>query len=61
MTVPGDNSVDIFTNDIGVVVITNDAGELQGYNLLVSSCIARSMREQHSATGTPGRVSGVFF
>ena len=35
VTVPGDNSVDIFTNDIGVVVITNDAGELQGYNLVV--------------------------
>jgi hypothetical protein len=32
--VPGDNSVDIFTNDIGVVVITDAAGQLQGYNLL---------------------------
>ena len=25
VTVPGDNSVDIFTNDVGVVVMTDDA------------------------------------
>lgn len=29
VTVPGDNSVDVLTNDVGVVVITNEAGELQ--------------------------------
>ena len=29
VTVPGDNSVDVLTNDIGVVVITDSAGELQ--------------------------------
>lgn len=28
VTVPGDNSVDVLTNDVGVVVITDDAGEL---------------------------------
>lgn len=32
--VPGDNSVDLFTNDLGIVVIMNDAGEVEGYNLL---------------------------
>ncbi len=31
---PGDNSVDLFTNDLGVVVITNEAGEVEGYNLV---------------------------
>jgi hypothetical protein len=29
VTVPGDNSVDLFTNDLGVVVICDDQGELQ--------------------------------
>ena len=29
MTVPGDNSVDLYINDIGLVVITNDKGELE--------------------------------
>lgn len=35
VTVPTDNSVDLFTNDIGVVVISNDDGEPQGFNLYV--------------------------
>ncbi len=29
VTVPGDNSVDLFTNDLGVIVICNSQGELQ--------------------------------
>ena len=29
ISVPGDNSVDLYTNDIGLVVITNKAGELE--------------------------------
>jgi hypothetical protein len=29
VTVPGDNSVDLFTNDLGVVVICDEQGELQ--------------------------------
>ena len=33
--VPGDNSVDLFTNDLGIVVISNEAtGEVEGYNLV---------------------------
>jgi sulfite reductase (ferredoxin) len=35
VTVPTDNSVDILTNDIGVVVVTDDNGEPQGFNLYV--------------------------
>lgn len=39
VTVAGDNSVDMFTNDIGVVVITDpDTNELQGYNIVVGVC-----------------------
>ena len=44
VTVPGDNSVDLFTNDIGIVVITNDDGELQGYNILVGGGLGRTHR-----------------
>jgi sulfite reductase (ferredoxin) len=36
VTVPGDNSLDVYTNDIGVVVITDPAtGELEGFNVMV--------------------------
>lgn len=35
VTVPGDNSVDLYTNDIGLVVITDDAGAVLGYDLVV--------------------------
>ena len=32
---PGDNSVDLFTNDLGLVVITDPAtGQLEGFNLV---------------------------
>ncbi len=45
VTVPGDNSVDMFTNDIGVVVITDPAsGELQGFNLVVGGGMGRTHR-----------------
>ena len=36
VTVPGDNSCDILTNDIGIVVMSDEHGEVQGYNLYVS-------------------------
>ena len=44
VTVPGDNSVDIFTNDVGVVIMTDDKGEVQGYNLLVGGGMGRTAR-----------------
>lgn len=37
VTVPTDNSVDILTNDIGVVVVSDDNGEPQGFNIYVIS------------------------
>ena len=44
VTVPGDNSIDLFTNDLGIVVICNEAGELQGYNILVGGGMGRAHR-----------------
>jgi sulfite reductase (ferredoxin) len=35
VTVPGDNSVDIYTNDAGVVPIVSRDGKLEGYNITV--------------------------
>jgi sulfite reductase (ferredoxin) len=46
VTVPGDNSVDLFTNDLGIVVITSPDGELQGYNLLVGGGMGRTHRTE---------------
>ncbi|XP_014494155.1 LOW QUALITY PROTEIN: sulfite reductase [ferredoxin], chloroplastic [Vigna radiata var. radiata] len=44
VTVPTDNSVDILTNDIGVVVVTDEAGEPQGYNIYVGGGMGRAHR-----------------
>jgi sulfite reductase (ferredoxin) len=35
VTVPGDNSVDIYTNDAGVVPIVSRDGKIEGYNITV--------------------------
>jgi sulfite reductase (ferredoxin) len=35
VTVPGDNSVDLFTNDIGVVALVSPGGVVEGYDLTV--------------------------
>jgi sulfite reductase (ferredoxin) len=42
VTVPGDNSVDLFTNDLGLVVISGDDGEVLGYNLVAGGGLGRS-------------------
>lgn len=47
VTVPGDNSLDIYTNDIGVVVITNTAtGELEGFNVMVGGGMGRTHNKE---------------
>lgn len=43
-TVPGDNSVDLFTNDIGIVCMHDDKGEVYGYNIYVGGGMGRSHR-----------------
>ncbi|KAL8129346.1 hypothetical protein V2J09_018501 [Rumex salicifolius] len=44
VTVPTDNSVDILTNDIGVVVVSDADGEPQGFNLYVGGGMGRTHR-----------------
>ena len=36
ITVPGDNSVDLLTNDIGLVVMMSPEGVHEGFNIYVS-------------------------
>lgn len=46
ITVPGDNSVDIYTQDLGFVVITDDRGELEGFNVLVGGGMGRTHKKE---------------
>ena len=56
VTVPGDNSLDIYINDIGLVVITDDAGELLGFNVMVGGGMGRT----HNKDSTFARVADHF-
>mmetsp|Transcript_17517 Transcript_17517/g.24946 ORF Transcript_17517/g.24946 Transcript_17517/m.24946 type:complete len:643 (-) Transcript_17517:1395-3323(-) len=48
-TVPGDNSVDIYTNDIGCVVICNQqTGELEGFNVMVGGGMGRTHNKENT-------------
>lgn len=43
VTVPGDNSIDVLTNDLAIVVITDpDTHALRGFNILVGGGMGRS-------------------
>jgi len=45
VTVPGDNHVDLFTNDLGLVVIMDEAtNELKGFNIVVGGGMGRTHR-----------------
>lgn len=42
VTVPGDNSIDMYTNDIGLVAITDHKGDLEGFNVAVGGGMGRT-------------------
>ncbi|KAG9449418.1 hypothetical protein H6P81_009383 [Aristolochia fimbriata] len=46
VAVPTDNSVDILTNDIGVVVVSDSDGEPQGFNIYVGGGMGRTIRNE---------------
>lgn len=48
VTVPGDNSLDLYTNDIGCVVICNEAGELEGFNVMVGGGMGRTHNKENT-------------
>ncbi|MGD1900245.1 MAG: sulfite reductase, ferredoxin dependent [Phormidesmis sp.] len=53
VTVPGDNSVDAYTQDITFVVITDENGQLQGFNVMAGGGMGRT----HNKSETFARVA----
>jgi sulfite reductase (ferredoxin) len=45
VTVPGDNSLDVYTHDVSLVVMANEGGELEGFNVLVGGGLGRTHRQ----------------
>lgn len=48
VTVPGDNSVDLYTHDVSLVVITNDRGELKGFNVFAGGGLGRTHNKEET-------------
>jgi sulfite reductase (ferredoxin) len=48
VTVPGDNSIDIYTQDVSLIVITNDQGELEGFNVLAGGGLGRTHNKEET-------------
>lgn len=48
VTVPGDNSIDLYTQDVTLVVITNNQGELEGFNVLVGGGMGRTHNKEET-------------
>ncbi len=46
VTVPGDNSVDLFSQDLSLVVITNPQGELEGFNVYAGGGLGRTHNKE---------------
>ncbi len=61
VTVPGDNSVDLLTHDIGLVAFTKSNGELKGCNVYVGGGMGRThnLEETFARTADPlGYIKG---
>ncbi len=52
VTVPGDNSVDLLTHDIGLVAFTNTKGELSGCNVYVGGGMGRTHNNEQTFART---------
>jgi sulfite reductase (ferredoxin) len=48
VTVPGDNSVDLFSQDLSLVVITSNQGELEGFNLYAGGGLGRTHNKEET-------------
>ncbi|HEY9617794.1 MAG TPA: sulfite reductase, ferredoxin dependent [Microcoleaceae cyanobacterium] len=46
VTVPGDNSIDLYSQDLSLVVITNEQGELEGFNVLAGGGMGRTRGQE---------------
>ncbi|MDB9313804.1 sulfite reductase, ferredoxin dependent [Spirulina sp. CS-785/01] len=48
VTVPGDNSVDLYTQDVSLVVITDENEELQGFNVYAGGGMGRTHNKEET-------------
>jgi sulfite reductase (ferredoxin) len=48
VTVPGDNSIDLYTHDVSLVVITDDKGELEGFNIFAGGGLGRTHNKEET-------------
>lgn len=48
VTVPGDNSIDILTQDVGLVVIVDAQGNLQGFNVFAGGGMGRTHNKEET-------------
>lgn len=48
VTVPGDNSVDLYSQDVSLVVLTDDQGELQGFNVFAGGGLGRTHNKEET-------------
>ncbi|WP_373546481.1 sulfite reductase, ferredoxin dependent [Chamaesiphon sp.] len=48
VTVPGDNSIDIFSQDLGLVVISNAKGQLLGFNIYAGGGLGRTHNKEET-------------
>lgn len=46
VTVPGDNSIDIYTQDIGIVCMPDKDGSIAGYNIMVGGGMGRTHKKE---------------
>ncbi|QOV24137.1 sulfite reductase, ferredoxin dependent [Anabaenopsis elenkinii] len=48
LTVPGDNSVDLYSQDLTLVVMTNEHGELEGFNVFAGGGFGRTHNKEET-------------
>ena len=48
VTVPGDNSVDLYSQDVSLVVLTNQQGELEGFNVFAGGGLGRTHNKEET-------------
>ena len=48
VTVPGDNSIDLYTQDLTLVVLTNHQGELEGFNVFAGGGLGRTLNKEET-------------
>ena len=48
VTVPGDNSIDAYTHDVTLVVMTDKSGQLKGFNVLAGGGLGRTHNKEET-------------